>query len=86
VVADGKSPTAPGNLSAPAGGTSVASSRALLDPDTAAELRRLDSASAAAGRPLNEVERLQQAAAILARKAQALESQARALRARAAER
>jgi hypothetical protein len=59
----------------------------LLDPATAAELRRLEAAGTAAnGRPLNEVERLQQAAAILARKAQALETQARALRARAAQR
>jgi hypothetical protein len=84
-VADGKGNVPAGFLSAPT--TTVAGSRALLDPDTAAELRRLEAGGAAAnGRPLNEVERLQQAAAILSRKAQTLESQARALRARAAQR
>jgi hypothetical protein len=58
-------------------------SRVLLDPATAAELRRLE---AVAGAPANESERLQRTAAALTRRAQALEAEARALRTRAQKR
>ena len=57
--------------------------RVLLDPATAAELRRLE---AVAGAPASEAERLQRAAAALTRRAQALEAQASALRTRAQKR
>ena len=58
-------------------------SRVLLDPATAAELRRIE---AVAGAPASEAERLQQTAAALTRRAQALEAEARALRTRAQKR
>jgi hypothetical protein len=59
-----------------------ATTRALLDPVALAELAR----PAAGGKPLTEIERLERAAAALKTRSQALEAEARQLRARAAKR
>jgi hypothetical protein len=68
------------NVSSPGGsGPSAPTSRMVLDPTAAAELRRLDST----GKPLSELERLERAAAALRARAQGLEAEARALRTRA---
>jgi hypothetical protein len=80
----GRGSSTPTNLGGGAPTTaSGIGSRVLLDPATAAELRRLE---AVAGAPASEAERLQRTAAALTRRAQALEAEARALRTRAQKR
>jgi hypothetical protein len=64
-------------------GAAPATTRALLDPAALAELRRSQPST---GKPLAEVERLEQAAAALETRARALEAEAGSLRRRAAER
>jgi hypothetical protein len=61
----------------------AASARAVLDPVALAELNR---PTGPGGKPLTEIERLERAAAALKNRSQALEAEARALRARAARR
>jgi hypothetical protein len=82
VATDSTSPPPAPPVAPTVTGPAPTQSRTLLDPAALAEIRRIE----AGGKPLTELEKMERTAALLQARAQVLEAEARALRARAAQR